>query len=301
MLGSNEAIPAKISPEKIQDPETEIHFLPYHPVWNFDKLTSACRIVFDSSAKNFDNIFLDDMMVVEPKMTKDITCLLIQFRTHNIPLCGDIRRMYWGFGIDEESQKYFCFLWNGTPTTRPEVYQITRILKGGRDSAFESQSTIQYHCTNTANIEPKLAPGCKEMKENVYVDDYLSSFLDTSIAIEIRLQTTIILQKAGLHINKWTSSSSEVLETILEVDRSPCNEVFFKSDDTSEPTSSLISQDKKVLGITWNYKEDVFSFKRYEAKKPTITYSKRFISSIVPKWWDPTGMTLPSSSKAEFC
>ena len=293
MLNNNEAIPAKISPEELQNSETETHFLPHHPVWNFGKLTSACRIVFDSSAKNFDHISLNDMMIVWPKITKDISSLLIKFRTHSIALCGDIRRMYWGFGIDEESQKFFRFLWNKTPTTKPKVYQITRILTGGRDSAFVSQSIIQYHCINTANSYPELAPGCEEMQENVYVDDYLSSFLNTSKAIEIRNQISLILRKARLHISKWTSNSPEVLETIPEVDRAPCNEVFFKSDDTQEPTSSLISQDTKALGITWNCKEDVFSFKRYEAMKPTITYSKRFISSIVPKWWDPTGMTLP--------
>lgn len=57
-----------------------VHYLPHHPVFRQDKLTSKCRIVFDASAKTKDGVSLNDCLLEGPNILPDMIQVLIRFR-----------------------------------------------------------------------------------------------------------------------------------------------------------------------------------------------------------------------------
>ena len=88
---------------------------------------------------------------------------------------------------------------------------------------------------------------------------------------------------------KWATNSQEVLATIPLTDRAPIEDIHFNLEQTEQ---SPVSKSTKVIGMTWKPAEDTFTFESYKhlVDNPgSIRYSKRGISSLVPKIYDVMG------------
>ena len=108
-----------------------------------------------------------------------------------------------------------------------------------------------------------------------------------------------------MKVHKWASNNSIVLQSIPSAERSPCkiekkqassdgclkhklsdtNRTTTEDDSVtfSQESTSIMTNDTKALGIMWSPSKDEFNYSCYNKLKDGIVYSKRGISSIIPK------------------
>ena len=105
-----------------------------------------------------------------------------------------------------------------------------------------------------------------------------------------------------MRITKWSSNSTELLKTIPKEELSPYEEI--KNSNITFGDPEIISQTTKCLGITFCPKTDVFNYNSYEElsklEGKALKLSKRGISSIIPRIYDPTGLLQPFILKGKL-
>lgn len=124
-------------------------------------------------------------------------------------------------------------------------------------------------------------PLAKEAIEDFYVDDALTGAATTEEAVEKRRQLTEMLKRGGFTIRKWASNEPEVLAEVPPEDRAV------------SPIQAVDRQNTiKTLGVQWQYKEDLLTFK--ETCDPIKEYfTKREVLSTIAKIYDPLGLIGP--------
>ncbi len=94
----------------------------------------------------------------------------------------------------------------------------------------------------------------------------------------------------------------KVLKTIPKEDLYPYEEIQGKEITFWDP--DIISQTGKCLGMTFCPKTDVFNYSSYEKlsqlEGKALKMTKRGISSIIPKIYDPTGLLQPFILKGKL-
>ncbi|GFW13521.1 DUF1758 domain-containing protein [Trichonephila clavipes] len=67
----------------------EAYYLPHHAVLR-DSSTTKLRVVFDASAKSTSGYSLNDILMVGPRVQRDVYPILLSFRTFQIAVCADL-------------------------------------------------------------------------------------------------------------------------------------------------------------------------------------------------------------------
>lgn len=65
-------------------------FLPHHNVMRPESTTTKLRVVFDASAKTFNNILLNEILSTGPSIQDSLFAILVRFRKHRYVMCADI-------------------------------------------------------------------------------------------------------------------------------------------------------------------------------------------------------------------
>ena len=84
--------------------ETKINYLPHHPVFRSDKVTTKCRVVFDASSKNKNGVSLNDCLLRGPVLQPNLVSIIIRFRLHRVALMADIRKMFLQIKLAKQDQ-----------------------------------------------------------------------------------------------------------------------------------------------------------------------------------------------------
>ena len=95
-------------------PKEKSYYLSHHCVSRDSITTTKLRVVFDSSAKTTNGIFLNDRLMVGPKIQKDLFSILIRFRMYTVALSVDIEKMYRQVQLDAKEKDYHRLLWKET-------------------------------------------------------------------------------------------------------------------------------------------------------------------------------------------
>ena len=94
-------------------PEEEIAnkswYIPHHGVYHPRHPEKIC-IVFDASAK-FGGICLNDVLLSGPDMTNSLLGVLLRFRSENVAVTCDIKKMFFQFYVKPEHRDYLRFVW----------------------------------------------------------------------------------------------------------------------------------------------------------------------------------------------
>ena len=107
MIRNGEVKLVQESPKVSKDMDAYLNYLPHHGVFKMERISTKCRIVFDGSAKNSEDISLNDNLLAGPKKQLDIAELLIKFRVHPYTIVGDISRMFYCVNLDPRHQHYY--------------------------------------------------------------------------------------------------------------------------------------------------------------------------------------------------
>ena len=183
---------------------------------------------------------------------------------------ADISKMYHRVLIPEEDKHVHRFLWRNLETDRlPDIYVRNVLTFGDKPTPAMAQIALQKTADEGESINPEAA---KTIKDNTYMDDILDSVM------YIKFSKRVV---SKLKVNKD-----------LEDSNTEMNEIKVPQSQT----------EAKVLGVSWNCKEDVLKHKfEIEAVKSCLTdLTKRKILSKIARIYDPIGFVSPFLVRAKI-
>ncbi|XP_070570012.1 uncharacterized protein [Ptychodera flava] len=223
---------------------------------------------------------LNDQLLQGPDMTNSLIGVLLRFRQDPVALVADIKQMFHQVRVDPSDCDVLRFLWwpNGDLTKDPIDHQMLVHLFG----ATSSPSCASYALRRTAddnrgNFDADII---NSVYRNFYVDEFLKSVLNPSVAKKFVKEITSLLSEGGFKLTKWISNSREVLSSIPAAERALS---VMDLDLSDLPVD-------RALGLQWDVEEDVFKFK---VGKEVKDETRRGLLSVVASVYDPLGLVAP--------
>ena len=212
-LNHAEEVPAE------DEPPHPHFYLPMHSVIKESSTTTKLRIVFDGSAVTSTGISLNQALFVGPTIQPTLSNIIIRFRQYPIALNADVSKMYREIQLAPEDRDLHRFVWRENSASPIKDYRMCRVTFGVSSSPFLAIRTLHKAAEDHGEKYPEAVT---HVKESFYVDDFLGGANSPKEAIELHHNLIKILEPANLHLRKWRSSSTEVLEAIppnlIEVD-----------------------------------------------------------------------------------
>ncbi|XP_066967891.1 uncharacterized protein [Macrobrachium rosenbergii] len=217
-----------------------------------DNISSKVWSVFDASAKGPDGISLNGCVESGPSLIPDLVEVLLRFRRWNIALTGDTVKALLQIGVQRPDQDVHRFLWQCGNIVR--VTKFVRVPFGNISSPFLLNATIKYHLELYNN-----SVTAQELKENLYVDDWLSGVDTVEEASRMFSEAQSKFLDAGMTLSKWHTNNDFLINQHYQ---------YF------EPELEDVT---KLLGMYWNFSDDV-SFKGLNlGSNFEFNYTKKFV------------------------
>ena len=151
--------------------------------------------VFDASCRSYNNLSLNDLLNIGPKLQPLIVGILVRFRRWPIGLTADIKQAFLQIALNP-SHKDFCrfLLWiNG----KIRIMRFNRLPFGISCAPFLLNAVIKFHLESYPTSEV-----IQELHSNIYVDDWLSGADSLQEAASLYSNANEILNMAGLPLTK---------------------------------------------------------------------------------------------------
>ena len=279
-----------------------VHYLPHHAVIRQDKMTTKVRVVYDASAKTAGPS-LNECLFTGPKFEQRILDILLRFRSYPIALTADIEKAFLMISVSEKDQNVLRFLWVDDimkPDPDIQVFRFTRVVFGVSSSPFLLNATIDHHLKLFAPANPELV---KTLRHSIYVDDVVAGARDESATMKLYEGSKRILQEGGFNLRKFITNAPQLQRAIERKENSLVDSTTVSSNDLDETyakstlgcTQTMSPTDQKVLGVKWDVEADhlIFSVREISAFADTQEPTKRKVTSIIGKFYDPLGFLSP--------
>ena len=247
--------------------ENPVFYLPHRPVVRESSQTSKVRPVFDGSVKSLSGVSLNDCLDAGPKLIPDLLKVLLRFRRWQFGLTADITKAFLQIELRPEDRDVHRFLLNKNEKVRH--MRFTRVTFGNSASPFLLNATIKLHLSKFEEDKT-----IRELKQNLYVDDWLSGADDEKELMEMMVKAEQVLKEASFPLTKWTSNSPQVRERLKRL--SECDQ----------------KETQKVLGMVWNTAADCFLFETYHEVNGLL-FTKRKLLGLIARQFDPLGLLTP--------
>ncbi|GFW00452.1 DUF1758 domain-containing protein [Trichonephila clavipes] len=252
----------------------EAYYLPHHAVLR-DSSTTKLRLSSMYQPNQHIRVFsLNDILMVGPRVQRDVYPILLSFRTFQIAVCADLEKMFRQIRISSEDTNWQRILWRDNPKETVKEYRLTTVTYGTSCAPYLSTRTL----TQLAFDERERYPLASfATLHHFYVDDLLSGAATEKEAVELVWQLKEMMKKGGFNLRKWQSNSETVIKEVAE------NKDLKRVQNDEEIN---------ILGIQWNPKSDFFSFTVSLLEERCI-YSKRDVLSEIARVFDPLGLLSP--------
>ena len=317
----------KLSQKEIDDYSGPVHYLAHHEVVRPEKRSTPLRIVFNSSS-SFQGHRLNDYWLKGPDLLNNLFGVILRFRERAVAISGDISKMYHRVLIPEMDQHIHRFLWRNMELDRvPDVYVKTVLTFGDKPAPAMAQIALRKTAEESQIVYPEAA---KVLKDNVYMDDICDSVDTVEQAQKLTSDLDKVLAKGGFKVKGWVVRKDNENESpggegkdILKILQDAVKEKQDNENHENEERDTKILQaaagekqesenhgseekgmkilqgveEEKILGVAWNHKTDVFTFKVKTAflastERPSHTevpLTKRMILSHIARIYDPIG------------
>ncbi|GFY41865.1 DUF1758 domain-containing protein [Trichonephila inaurata madagascariensis] len=237
-----------------------------------DSSTTKFRVVFDASAKSTTGHSLNDLLMVGPRVQRDVYPILLSFRMFQIAVCADLEKMFRQIKISSEDTNWQQILWRDNPKEPVKEYRLTTVTYGISCAPYLSTRTLTQLELDERNPLASFAT-----LHHFYVDDLLSGAATEKEAVELVWQLKEMMRKGGINLRKWQSNSEIVIKEVPE-----------------NQNLKVVQNDEeiKILGIQWNPKSDFFS-SSVTLQEQKCAYSKREVLSEIARVFDPLGLLSP--------
>ena len=265
-----------VCPSEIENPYSV--YLPHHAIVREDKETTKVRIVYDASCKGFNNVSLNDTLMVGPKLQQDLRHILMRWRTHTYCIIADIVQMYRQVLVSKDDADFQRILWRDEPEQPMKYFRLLRLTFGTSCAPYLAVKSLQQLAKDEKHKYPLAA---KITLEDYYMDDLLTGCETEEEAIKIYTEMNSLMKEGGFSLQKWCSNCKPLLN-FIEMDKQKSDDTFtFKINDTI-----------KVLGISWNKNTDQFEY-TYNLPEIDESITKRKVLSDIARLYDPMGWIAP--------
>ena len=244
-----------------------VFYLPHRPIVRESSQTTKVRPVFDGSVKSLSGVSLNDCLDVGPKLIPDLLKVLLRFRRWQFGLTADITKAFLQIELRPEDRDVHRFLLNKNEKVRH--MRFTRVTFGNSASPFLLNATIKFHLSKFEEDKT-----IRELKQNLYVDDWLSGADDEKELMEMMVKSEQILKEGSFPLTKWASNSPQVREKLKRL--SECDQ----------------KETQKVLGMVWNTAADCFLFETCH-EVSGLLFTKRKLLGLIARQFDPLGLLTP--------
>ncbi|XP_038117973.1 uncharacterized protein LOC6051048 [Culex quinquefasciatus] len=268
------------------DTAQRTYFLPHHAVLRPESTTTKLRVVFDASCRTITGVSLNDGLMVGPVVQDDLLPIILRFRCWKYALVADVAKMYRMVPMDEADQPLQRIWWRDNPSDPAKAYQLTTVTYGTASAPYLATKCLQQLSVIGQESHPLAA---KVVGRDFYVDDLLSGAATIDNGIALVEELVDLLDTVGFTLRKWTSNSSEILETIPPELRDERNILELDS------SSSFV----KTLGLIWEPSTDSFRFKapKWKSESPI---TKKVVLSDTASIFDPVGLIGPVVVQAKI-
>lgn len=261
----------------------EPHYvIPHHGVVRTDKSTSRLRVVLDASSATSNGMSLNDILYTGPNLQNDLFQILLRFRLLPIAISADIRQMYLRILMSDDNWRFQRLLYRFDPNDPIQTFEMTRVPFGLCCSPFLAVRSVRQLAIDERAHYPAAS---RVAEKEIYMDDLATSCLSNTDGIELSDQLIKMFATAGFDLVKFSSNSTEVMESI-PIDHRVSEAVEFS------PADQL-----KILGLHWLPAEDVFTF---SVNIEPRTCTKRNILSRIARLWDLLGFIAPVTLLAKL-
>ncbi|KAK3889709.1 hypothetical protein Pcinc_006275 [Petrolisthes cinctipes] len=180
------------------------YYLPHRPVVRESSSSTKVRPVFDASAAGYNGVSLNDCLDAGPSLNPDLVETLLRFRKWQVAFTADISKAFLQINVREDDRDVHRFLWQCGDQVR--TMRFLRVPFGNKSSPFLLNAIIKHHLQFFSHSEV-----VQELKENLYVDDWLSG-ADSIEEGKVKFtEACSILAKAGMTLTKWSSNSKDMM------------------------------------------------------------------------------------------
>ncbi|MCP3668457.1 MAG: DUF1759 domain-containing protein [Gammaproteobacteria bacterium] len=257
--------------------ETDVHYLPHHPVVREDKTTTKVRPVYDGSAKaRASDLSINEVLYKCPDLLPKLVGILIRFRSMPIPMVADVEKAFLQVGIAPKHRDYLRFMYFRDPEKPPTddnfiIYRFTRVPFGLICSPFLLEGSIAEHLKkNGSNL-------ALQVQQNIYVDNVLIGAENSEEAIQKRIWCKELFEDIQMNLRAWTSNDETFNGQLPEED-------------------GVKEGPYKLLGVGWDRKLDtIFLSKMTKPEK----FTRRTLVGSIASLYDPLGLSLPVAFKGK--
>ncbi|XP_036346477.1 uncharacterized protein LOC118755759 [Rhagoletis pomonella] len=260
-------------------------YLPHHAVIKPHSKTTKVRVVFNASKLSHSGISLNDILHTGPILQNDLMLVLLKWRLYKYVFNGDIEKMYRQIYIHPEDQEFQRMLFRRTPQSSVQDFKLKTVTFGVNCAPYLAIRTLHQLAKDSSIKYPKAT---EILLNEIYVDDILSGGHDLDSALTSMTQVTDALKSAGFPLKKMTANHKYLLKNIPKPDLLETN--FLEFHDSSST---------KTLGVTWNARNDEFSYS-IDPLPDSTAATKRQILSSVAKLFDPAGWLSPMMIQAKI-
>ena len=165
-------------------------------------------------------------------------------------LVADIETMFHQVFVKPSHVDALRFLWwpNGEIDREPVVHRMLVHIFGAKSSPTFANFALKQTAAEFGHLfEPNMS---EIVNKRFYVDECLVSLPSVAEAVTVQTRLCDLLSKQGFRLRKWLLNSSEVLDQILETERSKALQSYSFPESVSE----------RDLGVHWAVEKDIFSF-----------------------------------------
>ncbi|GFR92617.1 phosphatidylinositol 4-phosphate 5-kinase 3 [Elysia marginata] len=202
-----------------EDSTNPILHLPHRPVIREASATTRIRPVFDASCKAFNGYSLNDCVESGPNLIPNLVEVLLRFRRWRYGLTADISKTFLQIRVCEQDQDVRRFVWDVRNQVR--VMRFDRVVFGDASSTFLLNATIKYHLTQFHD-----SMVVSELRENLYVDDWLSGSDSQDEIVKMASEAENILAQGGFPLAKWGSNSFLVGDRVVSYSSKDCSKTL---------------------------------------------------------------------------
>ena len=243
-------------------------YLPHRPVVKAGSASTKVRPVFDASAKGPNGVSLNDCVEVGPTLMPNLQEVLLRFRRWKFGLSADIVKAFHQICLADKDLDVHRFLWCREGQVR--VMRFLRVVMGVASSPFLMNATLKHHLSQYDD-----SPVVCELRDNLYVDDWLSGADSEEKVTEMLQEASSIMSGAGMELAKCCSNSTDLFEKAQQA-----------------ATGDVMKGNVKVLGVMWSHDDDTFTFAGDPLPEGVVP-TKRLVLSVLARLFDPLGFVTP--------
>ncbi|XP_017879128.1 uncharacterized protein LOC108624382 [Ceratina calcarata] len=199
---------------RLRSIESSRLYIPHRAVIREESATTKLRVVFNATSSTASGCSLNDLLHVGPKLQRDMTIILTNWRLYQFVMVADIEKMFRQILVAPEDRRFQCIVWRAPKTERLSAFELNTVTYGTVCAPYLAMRTL-LELVREDGKESPLAVSVIE--KDVYVDDVLLRTPNKNRLECIRKEVCQLLSKGGFPLRKWAGNSADLLRNIPKI------------------------------------------------------------------------------------